>query len=102
MGILSFLGLGKKKKMVKELYDNGAIIVDVRTKGEYQQGHVKDSLNIPLDTIESKVKELKKKNKVLLLCCASGMRSGSATRFLQAQGIECVNAGSWFGLRSLK
>jgi rhodanese-related sulfurtransferase len=101
MGLLDLFGLGKKKMMIKELYDNGAIIVDVRSVGEFQMGHVEGSLNIPLDILEGKVDELKKKNKVLLLCCASGMRSGSAARFLKAQGIECMNAGTWSSLRNL-
>ena len=42
-----------------ELVKNGAIIVDVRTKGEFQGGHIKGSINIPLDTINSKIEELK-------------------------------------------
>ncbi len=98
MGLLDIFGFGKKKIMIKELYERGAIIVDVRSTGEYQYGHIEGSLNIPLDTLEKKVKELKKKNKPLLLCCASGMRSASATSFLKSEGIECLNGGSWNSL----
>lgn len=43
-----------------ELVKNGAIIVDVKTNGEFQGGHIKGSINIPLDTINSKIEELKK------------------------------------------
>jgi phage shock protein E len=70
-------------------------IVDVRTRGEFMGGHVADSINIPLQEIESRIDELKTMPKPLILCCASGGRSASATHFLQSIGIECENGGSW-------
>ncbi|MGB0202390.1 MAG: rhodanese-like domain-containing protein, partial [Candidatus Poseidoniaceae archaeon] len=75
--MLNFLlGLfGKGKPSIQELLKNGAIVVDVRTSGEYRSGHVKGSKNIPLQSLSGKVKKLKKKNKVIITCCASGMRS---------------------------
>ncbi len=78
-----------------ELVKNGAIIVDVRTNGEFQGGHIKGSINIPLDTINSKIEELKKKNKIVITCCRSGNRSGMAKSILQQHGIECYNGGAW-------
>jgi rhodanese-related sulfurtransferase len=78
-----------------ELVKNGAIIVDVRTKGEFQGGHIKGSINIPLDTINSKIEELKKKNKIVITCCRSGNRSGMAKSVLERNGIECYNGGAW-------
>ncbi|MCR9251798.1 MAG: rhodanese-like domain-containing protein [bacterium] len=93
MGFLSSL-FGKKVDYAQLLKD-GAIVVDVRSKGEFQSGHVKGSMNIPLDQIKSNAQNLKKKNKVLILCCASGMRSGSATSILKKEGIECYNGGGW-------
>jgi len=78
-----------------ELVKNGAIIVDVRTKGEFQGGHIKGSINIPLDTINSKIEELKKKNKIVITCCRSGNRSGMAKSILERNGIECYNGGAW-------
>lgn len=77
------------------LVSNGAIIVDVRTTGEFKSGHIKGSLNIPLDVIKSKVNELKKKNKPIITCCRSGNRSGMAQSMLAAAGIECYNGGPW-------
>ena len=62
-----------------ELVKNGAIIVDVRTPGEFRSGHIKESINIPLDDIKNKTTELKNKNKVIITCCRSGNRSGMAT-----------------------
>jgi|UniRef100_UPI00404AE6B6 phage shock protein E len=70
-------------------------IIDVRSRGEFAGGHVADSINIPLDEIQGKVADIKAMKQPVILCCASGNRSGQATYFLQAQGIECENGGSW-------
>lgn len=81
-----------------ELVKNGAVIVDVRTKGEYQGGHIKGSLNIPLDTLSSNLGKLNK-SKPVITCCASGMRSSSAKSILKAAGFEQVhNGGGWSSL----
>jgi rhodanese-related sulfurtransferase len=77
-------------------------IVDVRTPGEYQGGHVPGSLNIPLHEVQSRLDELKKLPTPLILCCASGNRSGQATYFLSAQGIDCFNAGPWHEVNYIK
>jgi phage shock protein E len=82
------------------LVKNGAIIVDVRTPGEFAQGHIKGSVNIPLDTIRSKTSELKDRNKVIITCCRSGARSGSAKSILKDAGVECYNGGAWDTLNS--
>lgn len=78
-----------------------AVVVDVRTPGEYMGGHVAGSINIPLNEVPARVDEFKDMGKVVL-CCASGGRSGQATMFLQQYGIECVNGGSWLDVNYLK
>ena len=78
-----------------------AVVVDVRTPGEFMGGHVAGSINIPLNEVPSRVDEFKEMGKVVL-CCASGGRSGQATMFLQQYGIECVNGGSWLNVNYLK
>jgi len=70
-------------------------IVDVRTPGEFMGGHVAGSINIPLNEIPQRVNELKSMKQPIVLCCASGGRSGQATAFLQQHGINCENGGSW-------
>jgi len=70
-------------------------IIDVRSRGEFAGGHVAGSINIPLDEIQGKVEEIKAMKQPIVLCCMSGNRSGQATYFLQAQGIDCENGGSW-------
>lgn len=102
MGILSKLfGFGPKTDL-GELINNGAVIVDVRTPGEYAGGHIKGSLNIPVDQLKSRMSSLKKE-KVIITCCASGMRSASARGILKANGFaEVHNGGSWMNLRKYK
>jgi rhodanese-related sulfurtransferase len=70
-------------------------IIDVRTPNEFMGGNVAGSINIPLQEIQLRMDELKNLNQPLVLCCASGNRSGQATHFLSQQGIECCNGGSW-------
>jgi rhodanese-related sulfurtransferase len=70
-------------------------IIDVRTPGEYMGGNVKGSINIPLQEIHQRLDELKNLKQPLVLCCASGNRSGQATRILSEQGFECCNGGTW-------
>lgn len=88
------LGLGSKVN-IHEVINNGAIILDVRTKAEFQRGHVKGSINIPLDQLSHNLSKLDRK-KTIVTCCASGMRSASAKGMLRAKGFEQVhNGGSW-------
>lgn len=100
MGLLSMLGIGGKSESVKEFMDKGAVIIDVRTVGEYKEGHIKGSKNIPLDTIFSKTEEIKNLNKPVIVCCRSGMRSGQAASILKNSGVEVMNGGGWESLES--
>ena len=97
--LTKILGLNKQRVNMKELIANGAMIIDVRTPGEFAGGHINGSVNIPLNVLPSKIGSLDK-NKALVLCCASGMRSGSACSILKQNGFtEVYNAGSWVNLR---
>ncbi|MBL7827703.1 MAG: rhodanese-like domain-containing protein [Saprospiraceae bacterium] len=82
------------------LIANGAIIIDVRTPGEFKSGHIKGSINIPLDSIPQQAKTLAKKGVPVITCCRSGARSGSAAQILQNAGIEAVNGGPWDSLEA--
>ncbi len=99
MGLLELLGL-KSKVDYKEIFENGALIIDVRTPGEYKQGNYKGSQNIPLDQISKKINDIKKKNKAVIAVCRSGARSGQATSILKQNGIEAYNGGPWTSLNS--
>lgn len=77
------------------------IIVDVRTPGEWvEDGHADCSVNYPLDQFESKIEELKKYDKVTLVC-RSGNRAGIALKQLVNAGYtkEVENLGAWQNLK---
>jgi phage shock protein E len=76
---------------------NGALLIDVRTAGEYDSGHLPSAINIPLDEIEvSLPRHEKDKNQVILLHCQSGTRSGVAKRRLNRLGYaNAFNLGSY-------
>ncbi|MDX2128479.1 MAG: rhodanese-like domain-containing protein [Chloroherpetonaceae bacterium] len=74
---------------------SGAFLVDVRTPAEFSEGHVKGSVNIPLDTLPSNLKKFKEKNQIVVFC-RSGNRSGQAKSFLEQNGFNnVINGGTW-------
>ena len=84
----------------KELIQSGAQTIDVRTKAEYQQGHVKGSINIPLDSLTKNLSKLDK-SKPIITCCASGMRSAQGKNILKSNGFtEVHNGGGWMSLQN--
>jgi len=95
--IKNALGLGPKVDY-KELVKQGAQIIDVRSRGEYASGHVKGSVNLPLNELSSSLNKIKR-NTPLITCCASGMRSSSAKSTLISLGYkEVYNGGGWMNL----
>ena len=93
--------LGIKTIDYAQLVNDGAIIVDVRTSAEFSTGHIKGSINIPVNSLSKNLAKLKAKNKPIITCCASGMRSASAKSILQSNSFSNVyNGGSWHSLNS--
>ena len=93
--------LGFKTINYAQLVNEGAIILDVRTSGEFSTGHIKGSINIPVNLLVNNLSKLKVKNKPVITCCASGMRSASAKSILQSNGFSNVyNGGSWLNLNN--
>lgn len=102
MGLFQKLfGMGPKVDFADLIQNKKAYIVDVRTPGEFRSGHVKGSVNIPLNSIASADKKLKGRDPIVL-CCASGSRSGQATRVLKSKGFEAYNGGSWRSVNRFK
>ncbi|MCB0715474.1 MAG: rhodanese-like domain-containing protein [Chitinophagaceae bacterium] len=94
MSILSFLGFGKNT--VQKALENGAVIIDVRTVNEYDRGRIPESLNIPVNLIDTNIERIKGMERPVVCCCESGMRSGKAVRILKSHGIKDVhNGGNW-------
>ncbi len=97
LSIIAAVGCTTKKinNDFQEILDkNNYIIVDVRTKEEYDTGHIKDSINIPVDDIESRINELDK-NKTILVYCRSGRRSTTAYNILKDKGYKSYNLGAY-------
>ena len=92
----------ENKINLEHIIANGALIIDVRTQDEYKTGHIKGSLNIPLNDIE-KAMEWLIKDVPLVLVCASGGRSAVAQKILEANGfLKVYNGGSWDSLGNIK
>lgn len=83
---------------LKAFARQGALILDVRTVSEFKQGHIHGSMNISVDQLSKNLGKLNK-NKPVITCCASGMRSGRAAKFLKDNGFQVLNGGSWGSLQ---
>lgn len=80
------------------LVKNGAQIIDVRTPPEFRDGHIRGAINIPLDLLTRQLSKIKK-DKPVITCCASGMRSATAKSILKSKGFtEVYNGGGWQSL----
>ena len=90
---------GGKSVNFKELLENGAQIIDVRTPAEFSSGSVRNSKNVPLQKLAAEMKKLDLK-KPIITCCASGMRSSSAKSILKQNGFEAYNGGGWISLQN--
>jgi Rhodanese-related sulfurtransferase len=98
--IKKLFGKGPKTNYA-QLVKEGAVIIDVRTRAEYESGHIKNSVNIPLDQLPNNLNKLKNKNKSIITCCASGMRSASAKALLTSNGyLHVYNGGGWNALQN--
>lgn len=95
MNIFKQLFGGTASADLKALIEDGAFLVDVRTADEFAQGHVKNSVNIPLDRMQSQLAQLKNRKNIIVFC-RSGNRSALAKTFLEQKGFSnVVNGGTW-------
>ena len=100
IGILKKIFGGGPKIDFALLKANGAIIIDVRSPGEFASGHIKGAVNIPLNNIANGISKYKK-DATIITCCASGMRSASAKSILVSKGYNNVfNGGGWSSLQN--
>jgi phage shock protein E len=100
LGFIKKLLAGSPAVNYAELVKSGAQIIDVRSAGEFSGGHIKGALNIPLNNLQSNLGKIKK-NKPVITCCASGMRSSSARSILLSSGYtEVYNGGGWMSLQN--
>lgn len=96
--LFKFVDINEEMEKAKSV--KGSVILDVRTVSEYNDGHIKDSVNIPVEIIEDVENQIKDKNTPLFVYCLSGARSGSAVRILKKMGYE--NASDMGGIMRWK
>jgi len=95
MNIFKQLFGGTDSADLKTLIEDGAFLVDVRTAGEFAQGHIKGSVNIPLDKLALQLAQFKNRKNIIVFC-RSGNRSSQAKSFLEQNGFtNVVNGGTW-------
>ncbi|WP_136483118.1 rhodanese-like domain-containing protein [Cognatitamlana onchidii] len=99
MGILNLL-FGNRNNDIKSFKEKGAIIIDVRTPQEYHKGAIQESINVPLQTLKSKIADIEAYQKPIITCCASGIRSANAASILKSNNINAINGGGWKTLKS--
>jgi len=79
-------------KKIQEIMqkDANAILLDVRSKQEFKEGHLEGSTNIPLYEIENQIEKLPNKNCTMIIYCASGHRSKQAKEKLEKLGYKNI------------
>ena len=95
---MGFFDMFKRKDMeleIKEYLEKGAVVLDVRTKTEWDQGHSNGAKHIVLNLIPLQIEDIKSWNKPVIAVCLSGGRSGQAVQFLKNNGVDVINGGPW-------
>jgi phage shock protein E len=94
MSLLSFLGFGDSK--IRDALRKGAIVIDVRPAGAFDQGRVPGSINIPVDRIAINIPRIKGMNRPVIFCGAYNVHSSAATRIMKESGMkEVYDGGNW-------
>ena len=99
LGLLFTKRLNYKSKKANQLIVDNSIILDVRSVLEFNRGHFKNSINIPLDLLSKNIDILKKESKPVVVVCSHGIRAASACTILKKNQIDCINGGSWNNLK---
>lgn len=87
---------------LKNVINNGAYLVDVRSPAEFSGGSAKGAVNIPLDQVSQKIDKFKGKDQIVVFC-RSGARSGQAKSILESNGFKnVINGGTWNNVASLQ
>lgn len=100
MSLLSFF-FKKNSLKIKEFLERDAIILDVRTKREWDQAHIPNAIHVPLRDLKENIDALKQLNKPVIAHCKSGVRSAKAVKLLNFYKIEAINGGGITDLKML-
>ena len=92
LGFMLLRSLGTVSSQdARALVSGGALLLDVRTPGEYASGHIEGALNIPVQELAGRLGELKDKQRDIVVYCRSGGRSAQAKRLLSSEGFSSVH-----------
>jgi len=75
----------------RALVDKGALLLDVRTPGEFAGGHIEGAVNIPVQELGQRLAELGDKDRPIVVYCRSGKRSSRAAGVLKGAGHGAVH-----------
>lgn len=95
MGLFNIFSQKGANNSIKEYLENDAVILDVRTRMEWDEGHIDGAQHIVLNLVPVKIDEIKSWEKPIIAVCRSGGRSGQATQFLKQNGVDVINGGPW-------
>ena len=95
MGLFGIFSHNDKESEIKEYLENDAIVLDVRTQEEWDEGHIGTSKHIVLNLIPLEIEQIKSWEKPIIAVCRSGGRSGQAAQFLAQNGVDVINGGPW-------
>ena len=101
MGLFGMFSQKDATNEIKEYLDKGAVVLDVRTQMEWDEGHIDSAQHIVLNLIPVKIDEVKAWGKPVIAVCKSGGRSGQAAQFLKQNGIDVINGGPWQNVASV-
>lgn len=101
MNIFKLLFSSDEPIDLKSMINDGAFLVDVRSAEEFSSGHVPGSVNIPVNSIASKLSQFKNRKHIIVFCLSGG-RSSMAKSILNQRGItNVVNGGTWMEVNAL-
>jgi rhodanese-related sulfurtransferase len=95
MSLFGVFSEKEKENEIKKYLAKEAIVLDVRTQLEWDEGHVENSKHIVLNLIPLQIEEIKSWKKPVIAVCKSGGRSGQAAQFLAQNNIDVINGGPW-------
>lgn len=95
MGLFGLFSKKDTANEIKEYLEKGAVVLDVRTLEEWNDGHSESAKHIVLATVPLNLEEIKSWNKPVIAVCKSGGRSHQAMQFLNQNGLDAINGGPW-------
>jgi len=93
---MAFFSIFGSNNKIKEALRQGATIIDVRPAGEFDQGKIRNSFNIPIDRININLERIRHMRRPIIMCSNSESETEQAISFLKARGVKDIhNGGSW-------